>query len=115
MNRKIYSSRIERPKEGAIMRPILEALLDNRILAIDKIILKNPEYVQVIHKRHNLEETFQKKLSGDDLKLLEKLSDLDDELGAIEAEVSFMYGFKLGAAIMQEMLDDQEELIRKVD
>jgi hypothetical protein len=68
-----------------------------------------------IHKRHNLTETFQKKLSGDDFKLLEKLSDLDDELGAIEAEAGFMYGFKLGAAIMQEMLDGQEELIRKGD
>jgi hypothetical protein len=63
----------------------------------------------------DLTDTLKKRLSEDDCKLWNKLSDLNVELNKIEVNATFIYGCRLGAAIMQEMLADRKELICKAD
>ena len=97
------------------MKTILEELYDGHIFPAELIVTKNPEYRPLNRKISDIKETWKKKLSEDDYKLLEAFLELRCESNAMEASASFEYGFKLGAMIMLEVLAGKGELVRGGD
>lgn len=97
------------------MKSILEDLYDGNIYPAELIISKNPEYQTLSRKVSDVMDVWRKKLSEDDYNQLESLLDLRSELGSMEASASFMYGFKLGALIMMEVLAGKGDVVRGRD
>lgn len=97
------------------MKTILEELYDGNIYPDELIISKDPEYRPLNQKISDTLEMWKKKLSENDYKLLEALLDLRCESSSMEASASFMYGFRLGAVIMIEVLTGKEELVHGGD
>ena len=94
------------------MKSILEKLYDGEIYPDELIVPKDPEYHETNQKISDTLDTWKKKLSEDDFKQLEKLLDLRSCVDSMDATSSFVYGFKLGAAMMIEVLTGKEELAR---
>ncbi|NJD02078.1 MAG: hypothetical protein FIA99_05665 [Ruminiclostridium sp.] len=97
------------------MKTILEELFDGNIYPDELIIPKAPEYRFLNKKISDTIETLKEKLPENDYKQLEELLDLRSETSSQDATASFLYGFKLGANIMIEVLTGKEELVRGED
>ena len=95
------------------MKTILEELYDGNIYPDELIISKDPEYRPLNKRISDMLAMWKKKLSEEDYNQLETLLDLRSESSSMEASESFMYGFRLGALIMIEVLTGKEELVRK--
>lgn len=93
------------------MKPILEELFDGSICPDEVIVSKNPEFRPLNKKISEKKEIWKKKLSEDDFKQFEDLLDLCSQSNSMECTAAFMYGFKLGAVIMIEVLTGKEELV----
>ncbi|WP_326048426.1 DUF6809 family protein [Paenibacillus macerans] len=59
-------------------------------------------------------EKWRKKLGEEEFRKLEALLDLHAEANAMHNEAAFTHGFKLGAAILAEVLAGKEELVRSI-
>ncbi|GBF32095.1 hypothetical protein DCCM_0286 [Desulfocucumis palustris] len=94
------------------MKSILEELYEGNIYPNELIISKDPEYRPLNKKISGMLAMWKKKLSEDEYNQLEKLLDLRSQSSLLEASQSFMYGFKLGALIMMEVLTGKDELVR---
>lgn len=94
------------------MKSILEELYEGNIYPNELIISKDPEYRTLSQKLSNMIKAWEKELSGDDCKKLEDLLDLRNQISGMDAAASFIYGFKLGALIIFEVIAGKEELIR---
>lgn len=97
------------------MKTILENLYDGSIYPDELIISKDPEYRPLSKEISNTLEMWKKKLSKDDFEQLEALLDLRCKSSSMDATASFMYGFKLGAMIMIEVLTGKGDLVRDGD
>jgi hypothetical protein len=97
------------------MKSILEELYASNIYPDELIISKDPEYRPLSQKISDILEMWEKKLSENDYNQLETLLDLRSQLSSMEASESFIYGFRLGALIMTEVLAGKEELVRGRD
>lgn len=97
------------------MKSILDELFSGRIYPDELIISKDPEYHPLNKKISEAMEMWKKKLSEDDFEQLEALLDLRCKSSSMDAAASFVYGFKLGAAIIIEVLIGKEELVRGGD
>ena len=97
------------------MKSILEELFDGSIYPDVLIISRDPEYYPLNKKISGTMEMWKNKLSEDDFKELENLLDLRSQSDSMHAAASFMYGFKLGAAIIIEVLNGKGELVRGGD
>jgi hypothetical protein len=97
------------------MKTILEALYGGRILPFETIIPENPEYKQLGQEIIDITKKWQEKLSETDYKLFEDFLELCNDSWAMETAASFVYGFRLGAALLVEVLADREELLLPKD
>jgi hypothetical protein len=97
------------------MKSILKALYGGSILPVEMNAPEGPEYRQINQKLDELKEGWQKKLGEEDGKLLDTILDLCHVADSLEVTASFEYGFRLGAALMVEVLAGREELIRPKD
>ena len=97
------------------MKSILEELYASNIYPDELIIPKDPEYHPLSQKISDILEMWEKKLSENDYNQLETLLELCSQLNSMEASESFIYGFRLGALIMTEVLTGKEELVRERD
>lgn len=97
------------------MKTILEELYEGNIYPDEFIIPKNPEYRPLNQKISDTIKTLKERLSEDDYKQLEELLDMRCETSTQDAAASFLYGFKLGAVILIEVLTGKEELVRGED
>lgn len=97
------------------MKSILEELYDGNIYPDELIISKDPEYRPLNKRISDMLAMWKNKLSEDDYNQLENLLDLRSQSGSMEASESFMYGFKLGALIMMEVLTGKEDVVRGGD
>jgi hypothetical protein len=92
---------------------ILKALYSGSILP-DKMSTSSynkSEYQQISQKLADLTEKLEKKLGEDDRKLFLTILDLMVSSERSEVFSTFEYGFRLGAAIMVEVLVNKEDLI----
>jgi hypothetical protein len=97
------------------MKSILEALYGGWLLPVEMNTPKDPEYRQINQKIDELKEGWQKKLGEEDGKLLDTILDLCHVADSMEVRSSFEYSFRLGAALMVEVLAGREELVRPKD
>lgn len=96
------------------MKSILEELYGGEVYPAELIVPKDPEYNETNQKISDALDAWKKKLSEDDFKQLETFLNMISCSNSIEATSTFVYGFKLGAAIAIEVLTGQGELIRKI-
>jgi len=97
------------------MKTILEELFDGNIYPDELIISKDPEYRPLNQKISDTIGLWKKKLSEEDYEQLEDLLDLRSQSDSMHAAASFMYGFKLGAIIIFEVLTGKGEIVRSRD
>lgn len=97
------------------MKSILEALYSGNIYPDELIISRDPEYRPLSQKVSDDLNMWRKKLLEADYTQLESLLDLCSKMGSMEATASFIYGFKLGAWIMIEVLNGKGDLVRGRD
>ena len=69
-------------------------------------IPRNSEYKQVLNKICEYEEKFREIFSTEQQELLEDYENASISLMAITEEASFVHGFRLGAKIMLEVLEE---------
>ena len=60
-------------------------------------------------------DCWKEKLSEEDYEQLEVILDLQSQIDSIHGQASFIYGFKLGAIIMIEVLTGKMELVSEKD
>ena len=103
-------------KEGGKMKTILKELYDGNIYPAELIALKNdPKYDSVGERMSDMLKMWEKKLSEDDFNQLEALLDVVYESCSLESSESFVYGFRLGALIMIEVMTVKEGLVLSSD
>jgi hypothetical protein len=104
---------VKNRKKAHIMKSILEALFEGELSSAGKIIPETTEYHQVNGEIVNLTETWKQKLSEADYQSFEEFLELINKSNMMEAAASFIYGFKLCAALLLEVVADRGELVRK--
>jgi predicted metallo-beta-lactamase superfamily hydrolase len=97
------------------MKTILEELYDGNIYPAELIVSKDPEYRPLNQEISNTMKIWRSKLSEGDYEQLEALMDLRCKSTSMEASATFMYGFRLGAVIMIEVLTGKEKLVHGGD
>ncbi|CAM4463558.1 MAG: hypothetical protein E7L01_07035 [Paenibacillus macerans] len=96
------------------MPSILEELYAGNILPDEMIVPRNPKYRPLCQQISTAMENWRKKLGEKEFGELEALLDLHAEASAMHNEAAFTHGFKLGAAILAEVLAGKEELVRSI-
>lgn len=86
------------------MNSILEQLYFGDIRPDEVIVPKNPEYRALNKKISISKEYFKNILSENDFKLFEETFDLSGESCSMHSTEAFIYGFKMGALMMSEVL-----------
>ena len=94
------------------MKTILEELYDGNVYPDELIVPKDPGYPPLREKMSTALEMWKQKLSEEDYGQFESLLDLRSEMSSMEASATFVYGFKLGALIMLEVLGGKEDIVR---
>ncbi|HMM20671.1 MAG TPA: hypothetical protein PKA10_08010 [Selenomonadales bacterium] len=97
------------------MRPILEELYSGNIYPFEQILPQDPEYRPLNRKISDARQIWKEKLSEDDYRQLEELLNWQCQSVSMEATAAFIYGFKLGAMILMEVLTGKGELVRGGD
>ncbi|WP_069997892.1 DUF6809 family protein [Cellulosilyticum sp. I15G10I2] len=97
------------------MKTLLEELYNGNIFP-DGLIISNDSAFRPLNKQiSEAMEKLKNKLSENDFRDLEALLNLRSESSSMEATASFVYGFKLGATLLIEVLTGKENLIRGED
>ncbi|MCQ1530410.1 DUF6809 family protein [Lutispora saccharofermentans] len=89
------------------MKAILEELYNGNIYPAELIVPKAPRYRQINKEIYEMLKAWENKLPEGDYKLLEELLDLHCQSSSMEAFASFVYGFRLGAMIMLDVLNEK--------
>lgn len=97
------------------MKSILKELYAGNIYPDELIVSKDPEYRPLNQKISDTMDVWRSKLSNDDFTALEDLLNLRSQADAMHAEASFVYGFKLGAMIVLEVITGKGELVHHRD
>lgn len=90
------------------MSSILEQLYFGEIRPEEVIVPKNPEYRSINEKISNSMEHLKIKLSENDIILLEEIIDLFGKSSSIYSTEVFIYGFKMGALMITEVVANRE-------
>jgi len=82
-------------------------LYHGRISAPAEITTNSEEYDALNSQAEELYQALKKQLSVDEMNLLEKLIDVNQEMTAITSEDSYIRGFRDSAAIMMDALNQK--------
>lgn len=89
------------------MKTILEKLYDGDIYPNESIVSKDPDYRLICREAGEVRENLKKEFSKDYADRIERLGELNMQICSLESQESFFYGFKLGAKIMMEVMEDE--------
>jgi hypothetical protein len=91
---------------------LLEELYYGKICPNEQICFNDPEYAQhsklISERMHFLKA----KLSPEDFTIIEEAMDLNGMLISISSASAYTLGFRMGAAMIIEVLEHKEELIQ---
>ena len=93
------------------MKNILEELYYGNIQPDRFIIPHDPEYFELNQKISDILQLWKNRLSAENYLHLENLLELNSQLYSMEAMASFIYGFKLGAKMIIEVMTEDKEVI----
>ena len=101
-------------KEAEKMRNILEDLYYGNITPGAQEIAPNSELKRATDRVTRFENQLTERLDEDGKTILTKLFESQDEVESIMARENFVLGFRLGARLMAECMDDNDGDIRNV-
>lgn len=93
------------------MKSILEALYRGQIHPDETIVPSHPEYRPLGRQISAMTERWKNRLSEEEFRELEEFFELCDRSDGMHIEAAFLYGFRLGANIMIEIMSKREELV----
>ena len=82
-------------------------LYRGKISAPAEITTNNEEYTALNSQAEELYQALKKQLSVDEMNLLEKLIDLNQEMASVTSEDIYIKGFRDGAAIIMDALNQK--------
>ena len=82
-------------------------LYHGKISAPAEITTNNEEYTALNSQAEELYQALKKQLSVDEMNLLEKLIDLNQEMASVTSEDSYIKGFRDGSAIIMDALNQK--------
>ncbi|MDO3681825.1 DUF6809 family protein [Paenibacillus ehimensis] len=95
------------------MKSILEELYNGNLCPVEQIVPDDPLYRATNHKITEAMSVWRERLTAEEYKQLEELLNLRVQTGAMDLKESFVHGFKLGAALMIEVLAGRCELTKQ--
>lgn len=95
------------------MKSILEELYNANLCPVERIVSKDTAYRVTNHKITEAMAIWRERLSEEEYKKLEDLLNLRVQAGEMDLTASFVYGFKLGAILMIEVLAGRGELTKE--
>ena len=96
------------------MRNILEDLYYGNITPGAQQIVPNSELKRAVDRVTRFESQLTERLDEDGQTILAKLIESRDEIESISARENFILGFRLGAKITMECMDENDGAIREV-
>ena len=81
---------------------VLEDLWYGNIRPVEKYIVGNMEYKNLLRLVSKNKEAFERELSPKQLELFEKYNDSVNEMNSISETAAYQYGFSLGIRLMIE-------------
>lgn len=96
------------------MRKTLEALYYGNIDPGEKQVAANSRLQHVIHRITECEERLAELLGAEVCDTLEGLTDAQQEINSITAVENFIIGFRLGARLFMECMDDNDGDIQEM-
>lgn len=90
------------------MKSFLEELYYGKLYPSEQIVSDDPKYRALNRQISEMMQRWRKKLSEEDFRQLEAMLDLQGESNSIHNMATFVHGFKLGASMMIEVLDEKE-------
>ncbi|MFM9282229.1 DUF6809 family protein [Paenibacillus jiagnxiensis] len=97
------------------MQNVLESLYYGDLVPHEKSASQSPEYRLLNEQITESLNHWKKKLAEEDFNELEALTDLYHQVQGIDMASSFTYGFKLGAAMMIEVLSGMSPPVPQQD
>ncbi|MFF2889640.1 DUF6809 family protein [Paenibacillus sp. NPDC057967] len=94
------------------MKSLLEMLYEGELLPFEQISVRGAKYREVCNQIADSMNQWQERLSAEQFRQLEQLLSLRSQIGDMEMSASFIYGFKLGAGLMNEMIDGRDEWLK---
>lgn len=92
------------------MQSILEMLYHGVLVPNEESICRDPEYRLLSQKIITSLENWKSRLSEQEYEDLEALEDLFHQTQSMDMAASFTYGFRIGAALMVEVLSVEERM-----
>ncbi len=96
------------------MRKTLEELYYGNIDPGEKQVAANSRLQHVIHRVTECEERLTELLGAKGCDTLEELTDAQQEINSITAVENFIIGFRLGARLFMECMDDNDGDIQEM-
>ncbi|MFB5674858.1 DUF6809 family protein [Paenibacillus terreus] len=97
------------------MQSVLESLYYGDLVPHEQSISHSPEHKLLNEQITASLNSWKKKLSEDDFNELEALTDLYHQIQGIDISSSFTNGFKLGAAMMIEVVSGMSSPVQQQD
>ncbi len=92
-------------------KKILRELYNGNIAPQSKPIPKDSKYREIQTKVSDLEDAINQKLTAEDKKLFDELLSACSDLSTANGEDCFIEGFRLGARMILEILEKDDELL----
>ncbi len=92
----------------------LRALYHGNLIPWDERILRSSEDIRVAKELSDAEDHLGHSLPTDLRPALDRLTKAQENLDGFVAETSYIDGFKTGARIMMEILDDSRENLKPI-
>lgn len=89
------------------MGQILEAFAQDQLRADTITEERGPQHQQTYERSIALQEEFEERLNEEDKKRFHELIDLMDEVNCYSLQNKFIRGYRLGALMMMEILQNQ--------
>lgn len=93
---------------------ILSDLYNGKLNPVSQEIAHGSDYQKMMGEISELEEQLKAVLGQEQTKLLEKFISAQLKLGIIGSEERFIYGFRLGAGIILEILEKDGEQFKPI-
>ncbi len=92
-------------------KKILSELYNGNIVPQSRPIPKDSKYRKVQMKLSDLEDALNQKLTVEDKNLLDELLSACSDLSTVNGEECFTIGFRLGARMILEIFENDDELL----
>jgi len=91
------------------MRKILEDLYFDNIVPYEKRMAASSEFRRLVKRAADCESQLTERLNDEEQKLLNVLTNAQQEIDSITAKENFILGFRLGVRLVMECMDEGDD------